>query len=759
MKPPSVSQGNGQLNGQPDSPNLIGYPNGNGFQNPVKKVGDEQERLDLLPDVDEERSLKSVTHLHSLSLGPNGSEPGLIHVSQQPPIPNIQAVDVDTPGSATAPRAATTSILAALSPPLFTALSSPTTPTPFSMSFASHQRRHPAQLDLTSDRASLEPPSSMQSSGHAEATPRISTSIKPPSSGGSKADESIDGGQGKKGDEGSLRGTTIIIPDSSATLSTIDPSLPLSSISTNPNPSSTPTTSRPTSVSIDTALFSNRPAPPSPALSRRVSGAASLGSTSVTHSRSRSRSSLTMSCVNSMRMSGVGSDARRQSLGTQLSQFMAAGAGTTGTGTEDRNGGSVTPTTKPMASSSPLGSPHKLTFTSTSLAQQASASTSSINPPSALISVTSPSIVPTPSDPTISVPVPASTTASPPSSIPPLAPAPVPATPTVYIRIRDFGFASTDERHLGLGTDVPKANRVHRLNRKLGGPDRARARAAAIAVLDPSSGATRPELGSRRTDSIGSMTSVDSSDADVEEEEEEEDENGGWGMSGWGKGGGKGWDKFKLGMGRFSWTTGSSNSNIGGASDNDNHSKETSSIGTFPSRKDLDMNFMDSSSSSSSDDEQRARGHAKQVFTTEEFPTDDDDGDYDETTGLQNRQQLGGGGDDEDDEDEYADAEEEQEILYPGLYRALYAFEPEGTAEMKLDEDQIVRVVGRGGGVGWAVVIDDSGSSSGIGDGAPLLKHALVPEGYLEVVRLDWEDEEEALASAGDGDAAQAGDN
>ena len=40
-----------------------------------------------------------------------------------------------------------------------------------------------------------------------------------------------------------------------------------------------------------------------------------------------------------------------------------------------------------------------------------------------------------------------------------------------------------------------------------------------------------------------------------------------------------------------------------------------------------------------------------------------------------------------------------ERTLVPGQYRALYAFELEGTAETVLEEDQIVRVVGRGGGV------------------------------------------------------------
>ena len=78
-------------------------------------------------------------------------------------------------------------------------------------------------------------------------------------------------------------------------------------------------------------------------------------------------------------------------------------------------------------------------------------------------------------------------------------------------------------------------------------------------------------------------------------------------------------------------------------------------------------------------------------------------------------------------EDEYEDAQQDgdDEPLVPGLYRALYAFEPEGTAEMALEEEQIVHVVGRGGGVGWAVVEKEGGG------------HALVPESYLELVEAD----------------------
>jgi hypothetical protein len=122
--------------------------------------------------------------------------------------------------------------------------------------------------------------------------------------------------------------------------------------------------------------------------------------------------------------------------------------------------------------------------------------------------------------------------------------------------------------------------------------------------------------------------------------------------------------------------------------------------------------------------------------------------------------------------------------LPPGIYRALYAFEAEGTAEMSLSEGQLVRVVGRGGGVGWAVVErgwrpENSGGASVGSDGAAgvegraedgvvgdgtldpgsgagtgmaseessgalgMAGQALVPEGYLEIWMLDGEEWDE----------------
>ena len=665
MVEPAQFNGQQQLN----SPIQNGHPNGYAIsQQKPSHDGLGAVSAVAIKDDEEQRSLKSLAHhLYSPSSSSSesssslkGENGGFVNGSQHLPTSNMQPVDVDSPGITTASND-TTSISAASvsSSPIV----SPTTPTPSSVSLMFRQRL----LDATSRQTSLEA-SLLESSN----TPTLSKDVY--SSGGASKDEGVDR-------EGNQRGTKIIIPDPSTLVSLTDPNSnpPPSSIPNNTslNSNFTPISSRPTSTTIDTTLFSYRPAPPSPALSRRVSGAPSTASSthsSNSNSRPRSRSSMTRR----PRMSGVGSDARRQSLGNQLNQFERSTAST------------ATP------------------------------------------------ILP-------SLPQPSSTP-------------PPPAR--IYIKVRDFGFPPTDERHLGLGADIPKANRVHRLNRKLGGPDRATARAAAAAALDPSSSsaASASAVGngrSKRTDSIGSLGSVDSSDADAEEEEEDGEEGWGIGLSGWGKGGFKGWEGFKLGMGRFSWNISSNHSNVRNGNEDSDKNKDKNSKGTttstmngiFPTRKDLDMNFMDSSSSSSDDDvvddERRGRRVADHGIT-EEFNDDD----FDETVPHADDRDA-----DDGEDEEY---EEPQEPLYPGLYRALYAFEPEGMAEMELDEDQIVRVVGRGGGIGWAVVVDERGGDE-VG-GKVQVKHALVPEGYLEVVKLDWEDEEEGLENEEDGDGDGDGD-
>ncbi|KAF9074569.1 hypothetical protein BDP27DRAFT_139036 [Rhodocollybia butyracea] len=89
-------------------------------------------------------------------------------------------------------------------------------------------------------------------------------------------------------------------------------------------------------------------------------------------------------------------------------------------------------------------------------------------------------------------------------------------------------------------------------------------------------------------------------------------------------------------------------------------------------------------------------------------------------------------------------SDEQPHSLCPGLYRALYAFEPEGSREMALKEDQVVRVVGRGGGAGWAVVVVDGVDNEGRVRVSQKEQLALVPETYLELLTLD--DNESSLS-------------
>jgi len=90
-------------------------------------------------------------------------------------------------------------------------------------------------------------------------------------------------------------------------------------------------------------------------------------------------------------------------------------------------------------------------------------------------------------------------------------------------------------------------------------------------------------------------------------------------------------------------------------------------------------------------------------------------------------------------ESEWDDPSGEPEAPFvPGYYKALYPFEPEGTAEMALEEDQVVRCLGRGGGPGWVIAIKESKDGT---DNPDELKRALVPEGYMEFLRAFEKDD------------------
>ena len=183
------------------------------------------------------------------------------------------------------------------------------------------------------------------------------------------------------------------------------------------------------------------------------------------------------------------------------------------------------------------------------------------------------------------------------------------------MKIRDFAFPPSDERHVGKGPDTPRTNNPARYR--------------------------------------GSSYSSSSSSACSDEEDEAEE------------------DQRNNSYSAFRWNTLSSQFYAG---------KDFDSTAAGPSKTDFDRNFEQSSP-------------------------------------------IGENGyEDEDDDYEYPP---DDEPLAPGTYRALYAFEPEGTAEMALEEEQVVHVIGRGGGVGWAIVEREGGG------------HALVPESYLELVKPD----------------------
>ncbi|KAK7455742.1 hypothetical protein VKT23_010774 [Stygiomarasmius scandens] len=258
------------------------------------------------------------------------------------------------------------------------------------------------------------------------------------------------------------------------------------------------------------------------------------------------------------------------------------------------------------------------------------------------------------------------------------------------LKIRDFAYPNTDARFFGLGflgsvEHVPKQNRLRVLNKALLGEEAYRLWRAERKQVRENLKAGRDR---RSTSSLAwSSASEASEEEDIQEagfddeDEDEDDGNNGWGSS------------FKFGMGRLSW----SNSN--------------STSAGYPSQKELARNFagMEDSPATSS--------------------SEDDDAYYD--------------AEEEAAQDQYQDSYEGEEDppLLPGYYRALYPFEPEpGSHEIALEEEQIVKVVGRGGGVGWAVVVVGKMGDDGVwrneGEGQ-VEKHGLVPESYLEVWRLE----------------------
>ncbi|KAJ3826709.1 hypothetical protein F5880DRAFT_1542850 [Lentinula raphanica] len=137
------------------------------------------------------------------------------------------------------------------------------------------------------------------------------------------------------------------------------------------------------------------------------------------------------------------------------------------------------------------------------------------------------------------------------------------------------------------------------------------------------------------------------------------------------------------------------------------------------------------------------------INADQDVPDSDDDTDVDDDEDGEDEDEDDAEADNEgwdghwtvpSDEPVYDDDEEDSNPLSPGLYRALYPFIPEDPREMPLEEEQVVRVIGRGGGSGWALVVVDGVDDKGKRRTSQKDKQlALVPESYLEPISLDEE--------------------
>jgi hypothetical protein len=97
---------------------------------------------------------------------------------------------------------------------------------------------------------------------------------------------------------------------------------------------------------------------------------------------------------------------------------------------------------------------------------------------------------------------------------------------------------------------------------------------------------------------------------------------------------------------------------------------------------------------------------------------------------------------DEDSSPESSDREDSP--LRPGIYRVLFTFAAESPAEMSVNEDQLIRVLGRGGGEGWVVALrswtpekDVSIIPEATEEASHEEEHGLVPESYIELHRIE----------------------
>ena len=287
---------------------------------------------------------------------------------------------------------------------------------------------------------------------------------------------------------------------------------------------------------------------------------------------------------------------------------------------------------------------------------------------------------------------------------------PTPAATTFtepLIILRDYAFAPTDDRFHGRGPFVPKFNRLPRLNAALAGElyesdsedakqkEREKKKKKKYTNgwsdsdtsdmdAEPSEGGFKgfgPFGNSSTSSSSGEAANrVIPTETAVEDEEVDRplpspsfSPAGGWGMLGFG----------------MDWLASSTSFSRDGFGGGDGGGKATN----YPSQMELERNF-------------------GQGAEFEDYSGDGDAEDGEEAPYLFDQ--------------DYSPVVESP--LPPGSYRALYVFEAVGDAEMGLEEGQIVTVVGKERGDGWAVVNDTREGKEG--------RHALVPEGYLELVQL-----------------------
>ncbi|EJU05928.1 hypothetical protein DACRYDRAFT_112756 [Dacryopinax primogenitus] len=95
--------------------------------------------------------------------------------------------------------------------------------------------------------------------------------------------------------------------------------------------------------------------------------------------------------------------------------------------------------------------------------------------------------------------------------------------------------------------------------------------------------------------------------------------------------------------------------------------------------------------------------------------------------------------DDEDEEDSF------ERPFVPGLYRCLYDFIPEGTAELPMTAGHLYRIVSRCGPIGWVIMVNADGTTG------------IVPEGYLTLERGEEDLEEESVELDQDFSVAEDG--